>query len=62
MLGGMDQSKTALERAFELAESGKYLTVDEVRRALKGEGYSDAELTGRTLVMQLRALITQAKR
>ena len=61
MLAGMDPNKTALERAFELAASGKYSKVYEVRRALRAEGYPDEALTGPTLVAQLRALIARAK-
>jgi len=57
----MDQNKTALERAFELAASGQYSALDQVRRALRAEGYFDAQLTGRTLVTQLRAIILRAK-
>jgi hypothetical protein len=53
----MDQNTTALERAFELARSGKVATVDALRYRLRAEGYSDATIKGKTLSTQLRALI-----
>jgi hypothetical protein len=53
----MDQNKTALERAFELARSGKYPTVDHIRRAVGAEGYLQAQIQGRELTRQLKALI-----
>lgn len=56
----MDQTKTALERAFELASSGGYATVDEIKRRLNADGYSTAQITGRQLRDQLRALIKSA--
>jgi hypothetical protein len=48
---------TLLPRAFELARSGDYPTVQAVRRQLKAEGFAmsqiDAHLSSRTLVRQL---------
>jgi hypothetical protein len=35
-----------LERAFELAGSGKYLTVDGLKRTLSREGYSTHQVYG----------------
>ena len=57
----MDPKKTALERAFELAESGEAASIDDIRRALNSEGYSSNQLTGSTLLAQLRTLIQEAK-
>lgn len=54
---GMDQNKSTLERAFELARSGRYRTVSEVKRAVLAEGYSLAQLEGRALSRQLSDLI-----
>jgi hypothetical protein len=52
-----------VERAFELARSGKYLSVDEVRRQLRTEGSTDvqAHLGGSSIVKQLRQAIALAK-
>jgi hypothetical protein len=52
---------TALERAFQLAESGRCSTVEEIRRVLSNEGYSSAQITGSTLVKQLRELMRAAE-
>jgi len=56
----MDPEKTALERAFELAESGKAASIADVRRKLKSEGYSSDQLTCSVLA-QLRERIQKAK-
>ena len=50
-----------LERAFELARSGQYASVVEVRRALRAEGYSDQLLVGPVLLRQLRDLIAAGR-
>jgi len=52
---------TALERAFQLAESGKCSTVAEIRMALSHEGYSLSQIAGPTLLRQLRELIRKTK-
>ncbi len=57
----MHPDKTALERAFELARSGKFTTVVAIRQSLKAEGYSDSQLTGSVLSSQLRTLIEESK-
>ena len=53
----MDKNKTALERAFELARSGRYPSVELIRRAISAEGYFQNQIEGRELSRQLRALI-----
>ena len=57
----MDPQKTAIERAFELAESGKAASVADIRRTLDSEGYSSNQLAGSVLLAQLRKLIEKAK-
>jgi len=57
----MDGSKTALERAFELAKSGKYSSLGELRRVVSKEGYISAQLEGRALGRQLVELIRRSK-
>ena len=53
----MDGSKTALERAFEIARSGNANNIDELKKTLASEGYPLSSLTGRTLTNQLLTLI-----
>ncbi|MGN6488328.1 MAG: hypothetical protein ACTHLT_10990 [Devosia sp.] len=57
----MDQNKTALERAFELARSGHYPTVEHIRRAISAEGYFQTQIQGRELTRQLKALIASSR-
>lgn len=53
-----------LERAFELAQSGEYLTVTGVSHALKREKYSAIQptLAGAAIRKQLRDLLRAANR
>lgn len=57
----MQYNLTALERAFELANSGGCESVAEIKKALRNEGYSDQQITGRTLGKQLTELIRRAR-
>jgi hypothetical protein len=57
----MDGTKTALERAFEMAKSGRFTRVSDIKRAVSDEGYSAAQLQGRTLQRQLGELIKAAR-
>jgi hypothetical protein len=57
----MQSNVTALERAFQLASSGEYHSVSEIRRRLKLEGYSSHQITGPELQRQLRALLARAE-
>lgn len=52
--------KTTLERAFELARSGKVKTIREIERALLAEGYPHNQLIGPALLEQLRKLMKAA--
>jgi hypothetical protein len=56
----MDHTVTALERAFQLAKSGDYKSVSDIKKRLSAEGYSVAQVTGRVLSKQLDALIKAA--
>ncbi len=51
-----------IERAFELARSGRFKKVDEIQRALKREGYgrADGHLSGRLIRTQLRRACDEA--
>ena len=52
-----------VERAFELARESSLATVEQIRRRLKDEGYTDWEfqLSGRTIRRQLQRIVS-AKR
>jgi len=52
-----------LERAFELARSGDCNSIDDIRRRLKAEQYSqvDAHLSGATVRRQLLGLCKEAR-
>jgi hypothetical protein len=56
----MDHRPTALERAFDLARSGKCADVAQIRQQLKIEGYARDQLTGPKLIRQLRELCIAA--
>jgi len=57
----MDPTATALERAFQLARSGDYPSVPDIKKQLSTEGYSAAQITGGTLLRQLLALIRDSR-
>jgi hypothetical protein len=57
----MDRTKTALERAFELAQSGKCLNVTEVEKRLKSERFDPSQIEGPSLRKQLLKLIEEAR-
>jgi hypothetical protein len=59
--GLMDNKTTVLERAFELARSGDYASVSEIKKQLRKEGYSVAQIIGRSLSKQLQALLRGAQ-
>lgn len=56
-------SLTTIERAFALAESGAYATVEEIRGQLKREYFEqvEAHLAGASITRQLRALCDEAR-
>ena len=54
----MRQDKTTLERAFELAKSGKCATVDEIRQKLKAENFDRHAIEGPSLLAHLRAIMS----
>jgi hypothetical protein len=58
----MDLRPSMLERAFELARSGTYSRLEDIRLQLKREGYADFQLYGASLRKQLRALIVEARK
>jgi hypothetical protein len=58
----MDHTITAIERAFQLAKSGSYASVQEIKKRLSAEGYPLSHITGRTLSKQLVELIKAARK
>ena len=57
----MDHRLTALEYAFQMAKSGEYTSVEQIKKQLKAKGYSVAQITGPTLSRQLTNLIRAAQ-
>lgn len=53
---------TAIERAFELARSGRIHTLRDLRQQVKNEGYDAMALDGRALGAQLSAIIREARK
>ncbi|MEQ1696612.1 MAG: hypothetical protein ABL901_12290 [Hyphomicrobiaceae bacterium] len=56
----MDRDLTALERAFQLANSATCATVGDIKQKLKAEGYSVSQIEGQALMKQLKGLIKAA--
>jgi hypothetical protein len=57
----MDQHSSALERAFQLAQSGDFASVQHIKQRLAKEGYSAEQVNGPKLLAQLRQLIASAR-
>lgn len=59
----MTRRPGTVERAYELARSGDYVSAADIRKQLSKEGYGDAELqlTGRTITGELRRLCNEAR-
>ena len=53
----MHSTKTTLQRAFELARSGRFRNVPDLRRQLKRKGYQAEQVAGPALILQLRDLM-----
>ena len=52
---------STLERAFELAESGKFVSVGEIRSRLSDEGYFTGAVCGPLLCRQLVSIMAKAR-
>jgi hypothetical protein len=54
---------SVIERAFQVAKSGKVANIAELRAQLAGEGYSNVAmaLTGRALAQQISRMIVEAR-
>jgi hypothetical protein len=58
----LESGKTALERAFELAKSGRCRSLGEIRLVLAREGYDGSQLQGIVLAKQLRNVMLTANK
>ena len=56
----MEPNVNAIERAFELARTGRCLSIREIHARLRTEGYSQHLVVGRYLLAQLRQLMREA--
>lgn len=56
----MEAGKSTLERAFELARSGRFGSVSDVKQAVSAEGYDRRQLEGSALTRQLSSLVRDA--
>ena len=57
----MNDNPTAIEPAFQLANSGRYASVIHILRALKAEGYSKDQVAGPSLHKQSKGLFAAHK-
>jgi hypothetical protein len=57
----MDERPSIVERAFQIAKSGKVSSLSALRKQLTGEGYTNNAqiLAGRSISSQLTRLIVQ---
>jgi hypothetical protein len=58
----VDHKITTLERAFQIARSGYASSVVEIKDALRKEGYSLEQISGRVLSKQLIAISAVARK
>jgi len=56
----MENKTTPIERAFELAKSGQFSSVSDIKAHLARERFDTDQLTGRTLMTQLKELMKAA--
>lgn len=56
----MEPNVRPIERAFQLAKTGRYVDVGEIKQQLNQEGYSNNQIEGRTLIRQLQEIIRVA--
>ena len=59
----MDSRSSTVERAYELARSGLFRNLTELRLRLRAEGFVDApaQISGPTLTGELRRLLVAAR-
>jgi hypothetical protein len=59
-LSCMEPNVNALERAFELARTGKCVSIKEIRACLRAEGWAQDLVVGNYLSAQLRQLMRES--
>jgi hypothetical protein len=59
----IDSRSSTVERAYQLARSGQFRTVSEIKIRVRAEGYYDAvaQLEGRAISADLRRLLAAAR-
>lgn len=57
----MDRPADPVERAFQLAQSGKFSALGDIKAKLKSEGYSLATVGSPSIAKQLRGLIKKSQ-
>jgi hypothetical protein len=57
----MDHKLSALERAFQLAKSGRAAFVSDIIATLKREGYEISQVQGPKLIARLKKLIEESR-
>jgi hypothetical protein len=57
----MPQYLDAVERAFQIAKSGKAASIVDIKKILRREGFDERAVMGRTLSRQLTQLIKEGK-
>jgi hypothetical protein len=57
----MEPNVSTIERAFQLAATGRFLTVTEIKLQLSREGYRHELVDGPELSRQLIAAMTKAR-
>jgi hypothetical protein len=62
ILWGMTFQPTTLERAFELARTGKCSGIVEIRTQLRAEGYGLGQLEGPILMRQLQEICVASRK
>ena len=58
----MQPNLSPIERAFQLAATGRYSTVSEIKLQLAREGYQQEQVEGRQLAKQIVEIIVKARR
>ena len=58
----METDISVLERAFQLAATGRYDNVTQIKRQLDQEGYPTLQVSGPALFKQLKTEISYARR
>jgi hypothetical protein len=61
-MDSQQQQPTAIERAFSLADTGRFVSASQIKQQLSSEGYSIAQITGPALLRQIRSICISARK